>query len=296
MMQDKTVLITGASTGTGLAMASALAGMGASVLMVSRDPERARRARDEVVKAATGKPPTTLLADLSSQADVRRLAGLVESSTGRLDVLINNAGAAFRHRQLSVDGIERTLATNHLGSFLLTNLLLGLLRAARASRIVNVTARMHTNGIDFDNLQLEHRYGALRAYALSKACNILFTYELARRLSGSSIQSNCFCPGPTETNFARTAGGSIRVLESVARLIGVLRPVEEGARTGVYLASSPEVANVTGRYFRNGKPARSKPGTYDESTAARLWEVSDGLCRLGNERNRTFVSIAPMAS
>jgi NAD(P)-dependent dehydrogenase (short-subunit alcohol dehydrogenase family) len=279
MMHDKSILITGASRGIGLAMALELARLGARVITVSRDPERARAAHEQVAGVATGAPPTALRADLSSQAEVRRLALHVRAVTPRLDVLINNAGAAFRDRQLSVDGIERTLATNHLAPFLLTNLLLDLVRASPAGRIVNVTSSSHSRAIDFGNLQLERGYGVMRAYALSKTCNVLFTYELAHRLEGTPITSNCFDPGPTETSFGHTAGGFIGAMMRVLGFVGVLRSAEVAGRTGVYLASSPAAANVTGSYFlHDGRQRKSKPVTYDREAAAHLWTASEALC------------------
>jgi NAD(P)-dependent dehydrogenase (short-subunit alcohol dehydrogenase family) len=279
MMQGKRVLVTGASSGVGLAMATGFARLGASVLMVSRDPERAARAQREIAQAATGAPPVVHLADLASQADVRRLAAAVRASTPHLDVLVNNAGAAFRLRESSVDGIEKTLATNHVGPFLLTTLLLDHVRAAPGGRIVNVTSGSHSGAIDFDNLELEHGYGALRAYGLSKACNILFTYELARRLEGTRVTSNCFDPGPTESSFGAAAGGFIAKLQGILGFFGVLRSAEASARAGVYLGSSPEAAATTATYFaRSGKPARSKPVTYDAGVAKRLWGITEALC------------------
>jgi NAD(P)-dependent dehydrogenase (short-subunit alcohol dehydrogenase family) len=210
---------------------------------------------------------------------VRRLAAEVRTATPKLDVLINNAGAAFRERRLSVDGIERTLATNHLAPFLLTTLLLDLVRAAPAGRIVTVTASLHSRAIDFDDLQLERGYGALKAYALSKACNILFTHELARRLEGTGVVANCFCPGPTDTSFGRTAGGVMAVLQSVVGFLGILHPVEVGGRTGVYLASSPDAATITGAYFvHTGRRAKSRSVTRDRAVAERLWTASEALC------------------
>jgi NAD(P)-dependent dehydrogenase (short-subunit alcohol dehydrogenase family) len=279
MMLKKTVLITGASSGTGLAMAIGLAKLGASVLMVSRDPERARAAEAAVAGVATGEAPRAFLADLSSQAEIVRLAGEVRAATPTLDVLINNAGAAFRERQLTVDGIERTLATNHLAPFLLTALLLDCVRVAPAGRIVTVTASLHSRAIDFDDLQLEHGYGALKAYALSKACNILFTYELARRLEGTGVVATCFCPGPTETSFGRTAGGAVALLQSVVGLFGILHSAEVGARTGVRLASAPDASAITGTYFlHTGKVGKSRPVTHDREVAGRLWRMSEALC------------------
>lgn len=280
------MLITGASSGLGLAMAIGFAKLGASVLMVSRDSERAARAHRKVADAATGPPPAVLLADLASQAEVRRLAGDVRARTPRLDVLVNDAGAAFRERQLGVDGIERTFATNHLAPFLLTTLLLDLLRASPGGRIVDVTAGSHSGTIDLDDLQLERGYGALRAYNLSKACNVLFTYELARRLHGTRVTANCFDPGPTESSFGASAGGFIGFVQRALRVFGALRPAEVSAQIGVHLGSSPDAATITGRYFaRNGRPARSKPVTYDLAVAKRLWAISESLCNQGRARD-----------
>jgi NAD(P)-dependent dehydrogenase (short-subunit alcohol dehydrogenase family) len=223
-----------------------------------------------------------LLADLSSQTEVRRLAVEVREASPHLDVLVNNAGAAFRERQLSADGLEKTLATNHLAPFLLTTLLLDHLRGAPAGRIVNVTAGLQSRAIDFGNLQLERGYGPLRAYALSKACNVLFTYELARRLEGTDLTANCFDPGPTETRFGHTAGGAMKMLQRVVGFLGILHPAEVGARTGVYLASSPAAAAITGTYFdHKGKPAKSRSVTYDRDVARRLWSASEAMCGLG---------------
>jgi NAD(P)-dependent dehydrogenase (short-subunit alcohol dehydrogenase family) len=292
MMRDKQVLITGASSGIGLAMAIELGKLGASVLMVSRDPERAREAQRKVARVATGAQPTVLLADLASQADVRRLVADLRASTPHLDVLINNAGAAFRQRQLSIDGIERTLATNHVAPFLLTTLLLDRVRAAPEGRIVNVTSGSHIGAIDLDNLELERGYRTLRAYSLSKACNILFTYELARRLEGTRVTANCFDPGPTESNFGASAGGFLSVVQRALGLFRVLRSAQVSGRAGVHLASSPEAAGITGKYFaRNGKPAKSKPVTYDREVAKRLWALSEALCS-----RRSTAATAPASS
>jgi NAD(P)-dependent dehydrogenase (short-subunit alcohol dehydrogenase family) len=274
-------------------MALGFARLGASVIMVSRDRERAASAERVIAQAARGAPPTVLLADLASQADVRRLAIDVHASTCQLDVLINNAGAAFRRRSLSVDGIEKTLATNHLGPFLLTTLLLDLVRAAPSGRIVNVTSGSHSGAIDLDDLVLERGYRTLRAYGVSKACNVLFTYELARRLEGTHVTSNCFDPGPTESSFGATAGGFIGVVQRALGVFGILRSAEASAWAGIYLGSSPEAAAITGKYFaRNGKPAQSKPITYDREVAKRLWAVSEALC----SRRATAIAIPASAA
>ncbi|HEX8863176.1 MAG TPA: SDR family NAD(P)-dependent oxidoreductase [Actinomycetes bacterium] len=279
-LRGKTVLVTGASSGIGLAAARHLAGLGAEVIMVSRDPVRGTAAREQVAEAARGPQPVFLAADLSSQQAIRLLARQLHMRFSRLDVLINNAGTACRRRELTVDGIERTLATNHLAPFLLTQLVLDLLLAAPAGRIVTVTSEAHSGTLDFDNLQGERCYRFFGAYARSKLANILFTYELARRLQGSTVTANCFTPGPTATNLGRGAGGLMGVMSGLVHLLA-LTPLgssaDKGALSAVYLAASPEVAAMSGRYFNRLRIARSKPITYDARVAAQLWGVSERL-------------------
>ena len=275
------VLISGASSGIGLAAALQLAAMGAEVVTVSRDGARGAAARDRVVAAATGVEPTFLPADLSSLEAVRNLAGRLHERFDSLDVLINNAGTASGRRVLTVDGFERTFAVNHLAPFLLTELVLDLLGAAPAARVVNTVSETHSGRLDFGNLQGERRYSFFSAYARSKTAAILFTYELARRLDGSGITSNCFTPGPTASDFGRGLGGMVEVMGGLMRLIGT--PAEKSARTAVYLATSPEVEGLTGQYFVKGKPARSKRITYDREVAARLWAVSEQLIASGRK-------------
>lgn len=285
-MHGKTVLVTGASTGIGLAMAAELARLGASVVMVSRDPERGKAAQRRVAEVPDAPTPVFLAADLSSQASVRRLAGAIRDRTDRLDVLIHNAGAAFPKRVLTEDGIERTLAVNHLAPFLLTHLLLDLVRAAPSGRVITVTGELHSGSIDFDDLGLERRYHFLRAYALSKAANIMFTYELARRSSGTRVTANCFSPGPTVTNFGRGAPGLLGSMSRLVRAAGYLHIAntpEQGARMGIALASSPEFANVSGRYYSRYQPRKSKPVTYDPVALKLMWEASDRLCGIAQD-------------
>jgi NAD(P)-dependent dehydrogenase (short-subunit alcohol dehydrogenase family) len=281
MSNPKTVLITGASSGIGLATSRQLAAGGAHVVMVSRDPARGATARDEVASIATGPEPNFLTTDLSSQASIRALAVVLHGRVGSIDVLSNNAGTASGRRELTVDGFERTFAVNHLAPFLLTQLVLDLLVAAPAARVVNTVSETHSGRLDFGNLQGERRYSFFSAYARSKAANILFTYELARRLEGTAVTANCFTPGPTATDFGRGMGGVIGIMGGLMRLIG--RPAEESARTAVYLATSPQMEGVTGQYFFHGKPACSKPITYDATVAARLWSVSESLTGVGEQ-------------
>jgi NAD(P)-dependent dehydrogenase (short-subunit alcohol dehydrogenase family) len=273
------VLVTGTSSGIGLAAAEQLARSGAEVIMVSRDGVRGAEARDKVAAIATGRPPRLLSADLSSQASIRDLARHLHDGYDSIDVLINNAGTASRRRELTVDGIEKTFATNHLAPFLLTHLMIDLLVAAPAGRIVATTSESHSNRLDFDNLQGERSYNFFVAYARSKLANILFTYELARRLAGSRVTANCFTPGPTATSFGRGQGGVMGVMSALVHFLG--QSAERSARTAVYLATSPEVNKSNGLYFFRGKPARSKPVTNDLAVAARLWTISEQLTNPG---------------
>jgi NAD(P)-dependent dehydrogenase (short-subunit alcohol dehydrogenase family) len=248
--------------------------------MVSRDPVRGAAARDEVARVALGPQPVFLAADLSSQQAIRRLADQLHTRYERLGVLVNNAGTACRRRELTADGIERTLATNHLAPFLLTRLLLDLLLAAPAGRVVTVTSEAHSGTLDFDNLQGERHYHFFGAYARSKLANILFTYELARRLQGTTVTANCFTPGPTATNLGRGAGGLMGLMSELVHVLA-LTPLgssaDKGALPAVYLASSPAVAGLSGAYFKRLRVARSKPITYDDRVAAGLWSISDRL-------------------
>ena len=278
------ILITGASRGIGLAAARQLAAGGAEVVMTSRDPVRGSAALDQVAAVASGPAPTYLPADLSSLASIRDLADRLHNSFDPIDVLINNAGTASSRRVLTVDGLERTFAVNHLGPFLLTQLLLDLLMAAPAARVVNTVSETHSGRLDFGNLQGERRYGFFSAYARSKAANILFTYELARRLEYTGVTANCFTPGPTASDFGRGEGGVIGFMGGLMRLIG--RPADDSARTAVYLATSPEMEGVTGQYFIRGRPALSKRITYDREVAACLWAISEQLTNPGREVNQ----------
>ena len=283
MSTPKTMLVTGASSGIGFATARQLAAAGAAVIMVSRDRTRGAAARDQVAGVAAGPEPVFEAADLSSQQSIRTLAAELHGRFAGIDVLINNAGTASRHRELTVDGLEKTFATNHLAPFLLTRLLLDLLFASPAGRVITTTSESHSSRLDFDNLLGERRYSFFPVYARSKLANILFTYELARRLDGTAVTANCFTPGPTATNFGRGAGGLMTVMSGMVRVIG--RSAERSARTAVCLATSPAMAGVTGQYFVHGRAARSKPITYDAAVAARLWAISDALTNLGQSIN-----------
>jgi NAD(P)-dependent dehydrogenase (short-subunit alcohol dehydrogenase family) len=277
-MKNKIVLITGANSGLGLVTATRVAELGAEIVLVCRDPVRGAAARRRIATAATGKPPTLLLADVSSQASIRALAAEVHGHFPRLDVLINNAGGIFDRRELTVDGIEKTFATNYLAPFLLTHLLLDLLQAAPASRVVNIASALHGARLsDLDNLQGEKRYNFMQAYKLSKFSLIVFTYALARRLAPTRIMVNCVEPGPTKTRFGDNMTGLPSLFPRVMKLLPLFRPPEVGARTPVYVASSPDIEGSTGQYYVKCKPAHSKPITHDIEVAACLWTMSERL-------------------
>ncbi len=275
-MNNKTILITGASGGIGLQSAIDLAKEGANIVMVGRDKERTSQAVD-LVKTQTGNQSVSyLLADLSSIQEVRKLAQEFKDKYQTLDVLLNNAGAIFLSRKVSVDGYEMTLALNHLNYFLLTNLLLDMLKAAPSARIVNVSSRAHYRGhVNFDDLQSEHGYNGMQVYSMSKLMNVLFTYELARRLDGTNVTANCLHPGFVASNFAGNNGWIVRV---AMNFMSGRISVEEGAKCPIFLASSPDVQGVSGKYFNyDTKETRSSEESYDQNVARRLWDVSEKL-------------------
>lgn len=278
-MQDKTCMVTGATDGIGLVTATELARRGARLVVVSRSPERCRKVVERIRQETGNQDIEFIAADLASQAEIRRAAQEFLGRHRRLDVLVNNAGGFFWKRYETVDGLELTFALNHLNYFLLTNLLLEALKASVPARIVNVSSDAHRGAhINFDDLQNKHRYFGYQAYGQSKLMNVLFTYELARRLEGSGVTTNALHPGFVATGFAKNNGALFRLFMPLAQL-GALSP-EEGARTSIYLASSPEVDSVSGKYFTKEKAVASSPESYDEQSARRLWEISLELARL----------------
>jgi NAD(P)-dependent dehydrogenase (short-subunit alcohol dehydrogenase family) len=284
-MSEQVVLITGANSGVGFAAAHQFAELGHHVVMICRDPQRGDAARIKIAREAVGPAPTLMIADLSSQKAIRELADEIYSKFNRLDVLVNNAAGIFSRRELTTDGIERTFALNHLAPFLLTNLLVDRLRVAPAARIVNVTSESHSGKIDFDNLQGEHRYNFFTAYNRSKLGNILFTYELARRLEGERITANCVSPGPTVTRFGDNMSGLPRLFPLLMKRIPFLfHSPEVGARTLIYAATSSEIAGVSGRFFLKCRERKSKAVTYNSDVAARLWKISDEMCGGGCDK------------
>lgn len=285
-MHGKIVLITGANSGVGFVTARSLAELGAEVIMVCRDRARGDLARKEIARGAAGPEPMLLLADLSSQAAIHKLADEVRARLRRIDVLINNAGAIFGQREMTDDGIEKTFAINHLAPFLLTNLLLELVQAAPRGRILVVASESHSGSLAFDNLQGERRYNFFGAYNRSKLGNILFTYELARHLKDTGTTVNCLSPGPTVTPFANNLTGLPALLPRLLKRIPyLLRSPEKGAETLIYAASSPELEGVSGRFFLRCRETKTKKVTYNTEIAARIWRVSEELC--ANSMTRT---------
>jgi NAD(P)-dependent dehydrogenase (short-subunit alcohol dehydrogenase family) len=277
-MQGKTVVITGANQGIGKAAAVALAAKGAHVVLVARSRPKGESARAEVA-AAGGGGAELVVADLSSQAEVRRAAAEIKSRHTRIDVLVNNAGVFVPERHTTADGLEETFAVNHLAYFLFTRELLDVLKSSRPARIVNVSSEAHRGArMRWEDLQFERApYRGFKAYGQSKLANVLFTYELARRLEGTGVTANCLHPGVIGSGFGQTYGGAMSVLVKIARPF-MLTP-EEGARTTVYLASSPEVEGVSGKYFTKCKPARSNGVSYDEQSQQKLWALSEELVK-----------------
>jgi NAD(P)-dependent dehydrogenase (short-subunit alcohol dehydrogenase family) len=278
-MQGKICLVTGATSGIGRVTAQALAQQGATVVLVGRDAERTA-ATVSRIQQETGNPHVEgLLADLSAQAQVRQLAGEFQRRFARLDVLLNNAGAFFARRQVSVDGIEMTLALNHLAYFLLTHLLLDTLKATPAARIVNVSSNAHSKArFDFADPQGAQRYRGWYAYGQSKLANLLFTYELARRLAGTGVTANAVHPGFVATRFGHNNRGLVALFVWLAQC-RALSP-EQGAETLIYLATSPEVAGVTGAYFVKKRSVESSAASYDQAAAQHLWQLSEELSGL----------------
>jgi NAD(P)-dependent dehydrogenase (short-subunit alcohol dehydrogenase family) len=277
-MHGKVCLITGATTGIGKHTALALARQDATVVIGCRDAGRGAATAEEIRRESGNPAVSVLRADLSQMAEVRRMADELMRQHQALHVLVNNAGAIYMEREVTPEGLERTFATNHLAYFLLTERLLPLLRASAPARVINVSSQAHRPArIDFDDLMGERGYSGWRAYGQSKLANVLHTYELARRLAGSGVTANCLHPGVIASGFGRNNRGLFGLILRLAPLV-LLTP-EQGARTSIYLATSPEVEGVSGRYFDRCRAVASSRASYDEAAARRLWEVSEQLTR-----------------
>ncbi len=276
LVRDKTVIVTGASSGIGKVTALELAKAGAKVVMVCRPGAKAEAALAEVVRRSTSDNVELISADLSAQSSIRSCVEEFKKSHDRLDVLVNNAGLFLSDRQLTIDGFERTFAVNHLAYFLLTNLLIDMMRKSSPARIVCVASEAQRSGkIDFDDLQSEKNYSGMKAYCQSKLANVLFTYELARRLKDADVTANCLHPGVVRSGWGHEATGLFKI--GLKLFSPFMISPEEGAKTSIYLSVSPEVEGITGRYFSKCKPIESGQASHDVGVAQRLWESSERL-------------------
>jgi NAD(P)-dependent dehydrogenase (short-subunit alcohol dehydrogenase family) len=280
-MHNKTVVVTGANSGVGFVTAKQLAEAGAEIVMVCRDPGRGEAARAQVAEIATGPAPQLFIADLSSQAEIRDVARDLHLAYDLIDVLLNNAGSVFNKGERSIDGIEKTFATNHLAPFLLTNLLQDQLLAAPAARVVTVATEIYSRKLDFENLQGERSYNFFKAYQQSKLCNVLFAFELARRLDGTRVTSNVVSPGPSKTGFGANMTGPAHAFTRIMKATPRFGTPEKGARTLVYAVTDPELEGVSGQFYYKEKELATKPVTRNTEIAAHLWQISEEMCCLG---------------
>ena len=276
-MTGKVCIVTGANAGIGKETALGLAKLGATIVMICRDRDRGETAQREIKQRSGNDTVELMICDLASQKSIEQFANEFKQHYDRLDVLVNNAGVLMRERSLNEDGIESTFAINHLGYFLLTNLLLDVLtRGGATARIVNVASTAHKYGkVDVGGWVIGRDYSAFSAYANSKLANVLFTYELARRLEGTGVTANCLHPGAVGTNLFR---GLPKLLQALIALVTM--GSERGARTSIYLASSPEVEGVSGKYFARRRLEKSSDASYDRDAARQLWDVSEELTGL----------------
>ncbi len=281
-MQGKVCVVTGATSGIGQVAATELAKRGAHVVIVGRSAQKCTATQAQIRSASAAASVDSLVADLSSLNETKRLAGQVRERYPRIDVLLNNAGAMFWKRTESIDGIEKTFALNHLSYFTLTNLLLPVLEQSVPARIVNVASDAHKGiSINFDDIQFKKKYSGWKAYKQSKLANILFTYELARRVEGTGVTANTLHPGFVRTSFLEVFNDAPAgwFIKNIGGMIA-LSP-EQGARTSIYLASSPEVEGVSGRYFVKEKPVVSSSQSRDQRAAERLWRLSAEMTGVG---------------
>ena len=275
-LRGKIVIVTGASSGIGKASAAGIAALGAHTVLVSRTASRGRKAMDDIARRTPGVSLDLLVADLSTGAAIHELAGAFRAKYSRLDVLFNNAGILTSRRRLTPEGFEQQFYVNYLSYYLLTGLLLDTLRASAPSRIINMTSSSHSSGIiDFDDLQLERNYRGWQAYANTKLMSMVFTYALARRLEGTGVTANCLHPGVIHTNLLRNFSSVLHLMFHALQRF--FKQPDDGAETPVYLASSPEVDGVSGKYFRYCRPMGTTEESYDRDVQERLWAASERL-------------------
>ncbi|MFW9941033.1 MAG: SDR family oxidoreductase [Candidatus Thorarchaeota archaeon] len=281
IMEGKICMITGANSGIGKATTIGLAKMGATIIMVCRNKERAEKTFEQIKGKCRNGSLDLMLADLSSQKAIHQLVLKFKEKYNHLNVLINNAGVNLSKRTLTVDGIETTLAVNYLAPFLLCNLLFDSLKAGKPARIVNVASSVQAKSIDFENLNGEKHYHQLKAYSMSKLALITFTYEFARRFDGNGVTINCLHPGYVRTNMIRNFR---KFVKYVFPFIGLfVKSPKRGAKTSIYCASSPDIEEVSGKYFKKRKEAKSVKASYDVELAKKLWDISVKLTNLNPE-------------
>jgi len=278
-MAAKTIVVTGGTSGIGEVAATELARQGARIVLIARDVKRSDATLAALRNANASADHKVHIAELSRLSEMKRVAGEIAASEPQIDVLVNNAGALFNTRQVTEDGLEMTFATNHMAYFVVTNLLLPHLKSG--ARIVSTASDAHKgNRLDFDDVQSEKRYSGFSVYGKSKLCNILFNRELAKRLDGTGITANCLHPGFVATRFGDNSGGLFQTVLKVAKPVGAISP-EEGARTIIYLASSPEVERKSGGYYYKNKLATPTREAQSDADAKRLWDVSARLSGVG---------------
>jgi NAD(P)-dependent dehydrogenase (short-subunit alcohol dehydrogenase family) len=273
-MHGKTVVITGATSGIGAVAARRLAELGARIVLIARDRDRAQQTLSDLRAASAAQAHTVWYADLSRLSEMKRVAAQIAAAEPKIDVLMNNAGLVVARNQKTEDGLELMFATNHLSYFVLSNLLLEPLRAAGGARIVSTASEAHRRArLAFDRLQEQK---GMTGYSTTKLCNILFTRELARRIAGTGVTANCLHPGFVATRFGDSSGGAMRAGIAIAKRLFALTP-EEGAKTLIYLASSPQVAGQSGGYYDRCAPAQPSRAAQSDPHARRLWDLSAAI-------------------
>lgn len=280
-LSNKLCVVTGANSGIGKETVRAFARQGAYVIMLCRNEERAEQARREIVADTGHSGLEIVLADLALQYDVRKAADQLTDQFDHIDILVNNAGFIPSRRELTPDGIEKTLAVNHLAPFLLTNLLLEHLKKAVDARVVTVSSEVHRLGarvFDPHNLQLSQGFSGMKAYGLSKLCNIMFTHELAKRTTGSAVSANCLHPGVVGTQLSEEAGWMTKLFYTIGGPF--MRSPEQGAQTSIYLATSKEVQSISGKYFKNCRQVEPASIAFEDAQTETLWEISEQLTGL----------------
>ncbi|MCK4968567.1 MAG: SDR family oxidoreductase [Candidatus Aenigmarchaeota archaeon] len=273
-MKGKVVLITGATSGIGKETAIAISKMGATVIFLARDKKRAEITKKEIINLTKNRNVDYILCDLASFNSIKNFVKIFKSKYKRLDVLVNNAGIWNKDRKLSKDDVEETFAVNYLALFLLTTLLLDLIKKSKQSRIVNVTSGLHRGTINFDDVEFEKSYSGMNAYSQSKLAVILFTRLLSKKLEGTGVTVNCVHPGLVATNLARNSGA---ISKSFFKMFG--KTPKKGAETSIYVATSPDVENVTGEYFTNSKISKTTDYAHDMDVAERLWKLSENYLK-----------------